>query len=198
MRKDTSRLLLAVLVAWGVGISYGKDEMPRSQCGINAACFAVKYFGIHCSLEDAYDQIAVTPEGNVNLEQLRQYMGGFGLEVRGIRNPTASQARDYLDRGACIVLQWTKFVKDISLEHIFSLVKVPAKGYMLFDFPYNMRYLSPEQVSAYVQDSHGILIVAPESFPAPRRSLARVYLPVLCLGVLVLVAAQSIYGVPLE
>ncbi|HUV65360.1 MAG TPA: hypothetical protein VMW24_15800 [Sedimentisphaerales bacterium] len=98
MARNISQLLV-VLVIIGSNVPDGKCEMPHSQCGINAACFAVKYFGIDCSLEDAYSQIAATAEGNVNLEQLRRYVEQYGLRVKGIRNPEPSEVKNYLDKG---------------------------------------------------------------------------------------------------
>ena len=189
MGNGMPRLLLVLLASITASDPWGKNEMPRSQCGINAACFAVKYFGIDCSLAEAYNGIDVTPEGEVNLEQLRKYIERFGLQVRGIRNPTASEAARCLDNGGCLVLQWAKVVNDMPLAHIFSIVDIPTKGYLAFDFPYNMTYISSEKLSAFLRDSQGMLEVGPKIRGVMNGKLAPVWLRISCVGALVLMVS---------
>ena len=137
-------------------------SIPLSQCGINSLYFCLRYFGYNTTFQELYSDIIPNSNNEVNLRQLCDYARQKGLFVDGLQEPSLSDIMKNLEKGRCVILQWTKKINGTQLSHIMPIVKVRNKGILVFDFPINKMYLSIKDFSEYVFSSKAALIIYPE------------------------------------
>lgn len=163
------RRFFAIMIIITVGL-FGKlhaeindnSSVPKSQCGINSLYFCLKYFGCNRPFHELYNDIATNSNNEVNLKQLADYARQKGLFVNGVKSPTLSVVTKNLEKGKCVILQWTKSIGNTQFSHIMPIVNIPDKGVLVFDFPINKMYVSEKDLSEYIRLSNAALILAAE------------------------------------
>jgi len=144
-------------------------------------------------MDDAYREIRVDEHGDVDLEQLREYLVRNGLAVRGIRNPTLSEVKKALKSKVCVVLQWRGSGGNPQAGHIMPIVAVPNKGLLVFDFPIHKTYLSEDELAKFVSTSEGMLVVGTHASLIHPRPFGAFHF-VVCVGLLAAAAGILVKG----